>query len=67
MKSRFKSKPFKKTHRTLSELDFINLWISIRGANGSQPWVGRSTAQMNGNPNMDSIENIHVSLVFLLI
>ena len=25
--------------------------ISIRGVNGSQPWVGRSTAQMSGNPN----------------
>ena len=26
MKSRFKSKQLKKTHRTLSELDFIDLW-----------------------------------------
>ena len=26
MKSRFKSKQSKKTHRTLSELDFIDLW-----------------------------------------
>ena len=25
--------------------------ISIRGTNGSQPWVGRSTAQMSGNPS----------------
>ena len=24
--------------------------VSIIGANGSQPWVGRSTAQMSGNP-----------------
>ena len=23
---------------------------SIRGSNGSGPWVGRSTAQMSGNP-----------------
>ena len=24
---------------------------SIRGSIGSGPWVGRSTAQMSGNPN----------------
>ena len=29
MKSRFKSKQSKKTHRTLSELDFINLWSYV--------------------------------------
>ena len=29
MKSRFKSKQLKKTHRTLSELDFINLWSYV--------------------------------------
>ena len=30
MKSRFKSKQLKKTHRTLSELDFIDLWSEHR-------------------------------------
>ena len=40
------------TSRVIFELKPFE--ISIRGANGSQSWVGRSTAQMSGIPKMDS-------------
>ena len=43
------SRPLGATSRVIFELKPFG--ISIRGANGSQPWVGRSTAQMSGNPN----------------
>ena len=29
--------------------------VSIMGANGSQPWVGRSTVQMSGNPTTQQL------------
>ena len=43
------SRPLGATSRVIFELKPFG--ISIRGANGSQPWVGRSTAQMSGNPS----------------
>ena len=43
-------KPLGATSRVIFELKPFG--VSIMGANGSQPWVGRSTAQMSGNPIM---------------
>ena len=43
------SRPLGATSRVIFELKPFG--VSIMGANGSQPWVGRSTAQMSGNPS----------------
>ena len=37
------------TSRVIFELKPFG--VSIMGANGSHPWVGRSTVQMTGNPS----------------
>ena len=42
------SRPLGATSRVIFELKPFG--VSIMGANGSQPWVGRSTVQMSGNP-----------------
>ena len=42
-------RPLGATSRVIFELKPFG--VSIMGANGSQLWVGRSTAQMSGNPN----------------
>ena len=44
------SRPLGATSRVIFELKPFG--ISIMGANGSQPWGGRSTAQMSGNPRL---------------
>ena len=48
------SRPLGATSRVIFELKPFE--ISIRGANGSQPWVGRSTAQMSGNQRHEVTE-----------
>ena len=41
-------RPLAATSRVIFELKPIGK--SIRGSNGSEPWVGRSTAETSGNP-----------------
>ena len=52
------SRPLGATSRVIFELKPFG--ISIRGANGNQPWVGRSTGQMSGNPT------IHICSIYYL-
>ena len=52
------SRPLGATSRVIFELKPFGV-SKIMGANGSQPWVGRSTAQMSGNPMCTLIHRIH--------